>query len=107
MVALAVAEPEAGAYVEKLNAQISSLIESAKGTYAQDGGSPDLTKLEEALGALEKAVLAQYFDRKTVQDVIASIRKRFAEMVKKDVVSMTVSCTSTTTFSTLTESLNS
>ena len=90
MVALAVAEPEAGAYVEKLNAQISSLIESAKGTYAQDGGSPDLTKLEEALGALEKAVLAQYFDRKTVQDVIASIRKRFAEMVKKDVVSMTV-----------------
>lgn len=90
MVALTVDEPEAGGYVEKLNAQISLLIESAKGTYEQAAGSPDLTKLEEALGILEKAILAQHFDRKTAQDIIASVRKRFAEMVKKDVVSMSV-----------------
>ena len=91
MLALAIEEPVTTNYIAKLNARITSLIESAKGGKAQEPPPADLTSLEKALGVLEKAIMAQYYDQATVSAVISSVRNDVLEMIKKEVVSVTTS----------------
>ena len=88
MLSLTVEEPAATNYVAQLNGRIQELIEASKGGKAQKAPAPDLKPLEEALGLLEQAVMAQYYNKEAAELVISRVRKEVLAMLKKDVVSI-------------------
>ncbi len=88
---LTIEDAAATNYIAKLDARILNMIESAKGGVAQEAPALDKEDLERALGILEKAIMAQYYDKDTALAVITSIRKDVLGMIKTDVASMTTS----------------
>ena len=83
MITLTIKEPEATKYVELLNTRITALIESAQGEFADISGKPDLSELERALAILEKAIVAQYFDRNAVSAMRLGVRKEILAILEK------------------------
>ena len=82
MVGLAIAEMDAGEYIDRLSARIREWMEKRAGTYTVETDK-DLEELEKALAELEKGIVAQYYRPEEVKEFCKTVKSEILALISK------------------------